>query len=60
MELLTLAEAAKRLGLRLSTIRFWVWTRKIGHVKVGRSVRVPESVVAELIERGTVPARHDR
>jgi excisionase family DNA binding protein len=59
MQLLTLAQAAERLGLKLATVRFWVWTGKIGHVKVGRSVRVPDTVVADLIERGTVPARRD-
>lgn len=60
MALLTLSEAAKRLGLRVSTLRFWVWQRKIEHVKVGRSVRVRDAVVNDIIERGTVPARRER
>lgn len=58
MQLLTLQQAADRLGLKLATIRFWVWTRRIEHVKVGRSVRIPDTVVTKLIEQGTVPARH--
>ncbi|MGO4885149.1 MAG: excisionase family DNA-binding protein [Bryobacteraceae bacterium] len=52
-------EGADRLGLRVSTLRFWVWTRKIEHVKVGRAVRLREDTIQGLIDRGTVPAtRH--
>jgi len=57
MRLLTLPEAADRLGLKVATLRFWVWQRKIEIVRVGRAVRVREDVVKGLIERGTVPAR---
>jgi excisionase family DNA binding protein len=60
MALLTLSEAAACLGLKVSTVRFWVWQRRIEHVKVGRAVRIRDSVVKELIERGTVPVRRDR
>ncbi len=58
MRLLTITEASARLGIQPSTIRFWIWTRKIEHVKVGRAVRLKEATVAALIERGTVPARN--
>jgi excisionase family DNA binding protein len=57
MRLLTLPEAAERLGLKVATLRFWVWQRKIEIVRVGRAVRVREDVIKRLIERGTVPAR---
>jgi len=57
MRLLTLAETAARLGLKLSTVRFWVWQRKIETVRVGRAVRVKEDSIQRLIEKGTVPAR---
>jgi excisionase family DNA binding protein len=60
MALITLKQAADRLGLKLSTLRFWVWTRRIDFVKVGRSIRVKESTVDTLIEAGTVPARRIR
>jgi excisionase family DNA binding protein len=53
--LLTIPEAAGRLGLQPSTLRFWIWTRKIEHVKVGRAVRISETVVDKVIARGTVP-----
>ncbi len=57
MTLLTVAQAAERLGLKPATIRFWIWRRKIRFVRIGRAVRIPESTVQEIIERGTVPAR---
>jgi len=60
MRLLTLAEAAERLGLKVSTLRFWVWQRKIEVVHVGRAVRVREEAITRLIKRGTVPARELR
>ena len=59
MRLLTLPEAAERLGLKVATLRFWVWQRKIEFVRVGRAVRVSEAVVKQLIEQGTVPARQE-
>ncbi len=57
MRLLTIREASERLGLKPATVRFWIWTRKIEHVKVGRAVRLREDTIQELILRGTVPAR---
>lgn len=57
MRLLRLEEAADRLGLRLSTLRFWVWQRKIEVVRVGRAVRVREDTIRRLIEEGTAPAK---
>jgi excisionase family DNA binding protein len=57
MRLLTISEASDRLGLKPATLRFWIWTRKIEHVKVGRSVRIREDTVAQIIEQGTVPAQ---
>jgi excisionase family DNA binding protein len=56
MRLLTLPEAAERLGLKVATLRFWVWQRRIEVVHVGRAVRISDDVVKRLIERGTVPA----
>jgi len=60
MTLRTVPEAAKLLTLKESTIRFWIWTRRIEFVKVGRrAVRIPDRAIREIIERGTVPARRD-
>jgi excisionase family DNA binding protein len=59
MRLLTIPEAAQRLSLRPKTLRFWVWTRKIEFVKVGRSVRLREDAIERLIEQGTIPAKRN-
>jgi excisionase family DNA binding protein len=56
MRLLTITEASDRLGLKPSTMRFWIWTRKIAHVKIGRAVRLREDTIEDLIQSGTVPA----
>jgi len=60
MALLPLKQAARELGIKLSTLRFWIWTRRIEYVKVGRSVRVKDATVRALIEEGTVPVSKSR
>ena len=40
--LLDVAEFSQRLGLKKSTIRRWLFERKIACVKLGKSVRIPE------------------
>ena len=58
-KMLTVSEAAERLGLSAATVRAWVWRRKIEHTRLGRAVRISETVVEQLLQRGTVPAvRH--
>ncbi len=55
--LLTIPQAAARLGLQPSTVRKMVLTRKIDTVRPGvRVVRIPESAVARILERGFRPA----
>jgi excisionase family DNA binding protein len=58
--LLTLEEAARRLGMKVVTIRMWASARKIARVKIGRAVRIPETEIAKLIERGLIPALPER
>lgn len=59
-ELLTVADAAQRLAVRESTLRFWLRRRKLAKVIVGsRSVRVPVEAVEEMISSGFVPARRE-
>jgi excisionase family DNA binding protein len=58
-KLLTVPQAAERLSLKPSTIRRWILTRKIDVVRPGaRAVRVPESAITTIIERGFRPAVH--
>jgi excisionase family DNA binding protein len=55
-QMLTVDQAADRLGLSPATIRAWVWRRKIQYTRIGRAVRISETVIDQLLERGTVPA----
>lgn len=57
MRLLTISQASERLGLKPATMRFWIWTRKIEHVKVGGAVRIRQETIDRIIEQGTVPAQ---
>jgi excisionase family DNA binding protein len=61
LQLLTIAQAAERLGLRESTIRAWVLKRKLAYFRVGgRSIRIPASEIRRILNEGSVPARLDR
>lgn len=60
MRLLTVPEASERLGLKPSTMRFWIWTRRIDHVKIGRAVRLREDTIQDVIAQGMVPAMRTR
>ncbi len=50
--LLTIAEAATRLGLKISTIRRRILERRIAVVRIGRAVRIPIEVIGALIADG--------
>jgi excisionase family DNA binding protein len=58
--MLNVKQAAERLGLRESTLRAWIAQRRIGVVRLGRAVRIPNEEVARLIAEGTIPAREQR
>lgn len=58
-QLLTVEVAAQRLSVKTSTMRKWVFTRRIPIVKIGRCVRVRESDVSALIRDGLRPALRD-
>lgn len=55
--MLTVRQAAERLGLKVSTLRAWIGQRRIGIVRLGRAVRIPLEEVERLIAEGAVPAR---
>ena len=56
-ELKTVQETAQLLSLSAHTIRAWISSCELEHVRLGRSVRVPLAAIERLIRRGTVPAR---
>ncbi len=55
-QLLTVAQAADRLGLKVATIRRRILERKIPYVKLGRAVRIPVEAVEGLMAAGYRPA----
>jgi excisionase family DNA binding protein len=50
------AEAADEPGLSVYTIRAWVASRRLGHIRLGRAIRIPADELRRVIEAGTVPA----
>jgi excisionase family DNA binding protein len=58
--MLTVHQAAERLGLRDSTLRAWIAQRRIAIIRLGRAIRIPAEELERLIREGTVPARRPR
>jgi excisionase family DNA binding protein len=59
-KLLTLRECSDLTGHSVATWRAWVLHRRVPFYKVGRSVRVAEMDLAQIIEQARVPAREER
>jgi excisionase family DNA binding protein len=58
--LLTVAQVAAVLGMKIPTIRLWIAQRKLPRVSCGRAVRVPASAVNEFIAQNIIPVRAER
>lgn len=52
---LTVVQSAEALNVSVHTIRAWIARRRIGHVKLGRAVRVPQAEIDRLLSHGEVP-----
>lgn len=52
----TVSEAAEELGLSVHTIRAWIASRRLSHLRLGRAIRIPAAEIRRVIERSTVPA----
>jgi excisionase family DNA binding protein len=56
-KLITIREAAERLGLKESTIRKYILKRQIAHVKPSiRAVRIPIEELERILSSGLRPA----
>jgi excisionase family DNA binding protein len=53
-KLLTVHQAAERLGTSVRFPRRLIAERRITFVRVGRHVRIPEAAIDRLIDAGTV------
>lgn len=59
--LLTVAQAAERLGTGVRFIRRLIHERRIRYIKLGNHIRIAESVLAAFVEERTVePVRSAR
>lgn len=56
MMLINLDEGARYLGLQPSTLRRWIYERRIAYVKLGRRVLFRKEVLDELIQNSEKPA----
>ena len=56
----TVAEAADRLNVSVYTIRAWLAQRRLGYVRLGRAIRIPDEEIRRLVDDGAVPARQKR
>lgn len=59
-KLVSISEAADRLGLKAVTVRQWAAARKLARVKLGRRVLIPEADIERIIAASTIPALPDR
>jgi excisionase family DNA binding protein len=57
---LTIAQAAVELGVSPHTVRAWIGRRRLGHLKLGRAVRVPHADVQRLIDQSYTPPLPER
>jgi len=56
--LFTVFQAAEILGSKESTIRQWIAQGKIGVIRLGRSVRIPENELYRVTSQGWAPPAH--
>lgn len=54
--LISVEQAAARLGLRPVTVRQWAAARRIARVKLGRRTLIPVREIDRLIEQNLIPA----
>lgn len=59
-KLLTVAETAEALNIKISTVRAWLAKRKLPRVNCGRAVRIPAEAITRFVEKNTIPAKEDR
>jgi len=51
----TVEQAASELNLSRATIRAWIAQRRLGHVRLGRAIRIPADEIRRVLETGYVP-----
>lgn len=57
MNVLSVEEAARRLGVSRFTVRSWLRQRKLEHFKLGRRVVLSESSITNFLDRHRIAAQ---
>lgn len=52
----TVDQAAEELSLSKATIRAWIAQRRLGHLRLGRAIRIPATEIQRVLQAGFVPA----
>jgi excisionase family DNA binding protein len=52
-QLLSVEETAKVLGVKISTVRAWLFQGRLRKVKLGRAVRIPADFLESFIKANT-------
>jgi len=55
-QLLTVAEFAARMGVKLRTVRSWIYKRVVPFTRFERRVYFSATVVEEMLDRNAIPA----
>ena len=50
--LLSVQETADRLSIKVSTVRSWIYQKRLPVVRLGRSVRIRNDVLESIVEEG--------
>lgn len=58
-KLLTLRECESRTGRKVATWRKAIARREVSFIRLGRSIRIPEDVIEQMIAQGYRPAIQD-
>jgi excisionase family DNA binding protein len=45
--------------LSVYTVRSWIASRRLAHLRLGRAIRIPAAEVRRVIEASTVPAERE-
>jgi len=56
----TVEQAAAELNLSQATIRAWIAQRRLGHVRLGRAIRIPADEIRRVLDAGYVPPERSR
>lgn len=56
----TVPEAAKELGISIHTVRSWIAQHRIGYLKLGRAVRIPQAEIDRILRESAVAAAPQR